>query len=347
LESPCWPKRWPKLCIRFVPGMVMEDTGCDAWFNDDKSDIDDDGPDAWPPLPATASSIVGCNDEDLGIISNRSALKRTLEQFPLPAPMKRHASAEDHNTSRSGGNEPAPVSVVSDCYRSPTDVPVDTPTLWRTTSNSSWSDDGGPTHDTGRRWRRGLGTSDREDIQQWCHCSRVGCNVPGTPIVPCKTPFEGPLADRAYEAGLMIDKDWFGKEDLLSHCSKQGTPVGFVVDLVNTDKYYAGFSEAVDGVEYQKVRIAGRTVPEWSLVEEVFDAIDHFVARRPGEFVAVHCTHGVNRTGFLVCAYLMTRGHLRQRAKAVAAFEKARGSRIDKEYLLEALLALEEGRYGP
>jgi len=340
----------------------MEDTGCDDWFNDDESDIDDSGPAASlpprPPLAATASSIVDscasnrgdnsgwCNDDDVGIISNRSVLKRTLEQFPLPAPLKRHVSAEDHN-SRIGGNEPAPASAVSDCCRSPADVPVDTPTLWRTTSNSSWSDDGGPTHDGGRKWRWGVGTSDREDIQQWCQCSRVGCNVPGTPIVPCKTPFEGPLADRAYEAGLMLDEDWFGKEDLLSHCSKQGTPVGFVVDLVNTDKYYAGFSEAVDGVEYQKVRIAGRTVPEWSLVEEVFDAIDHFVARRPGEFVAVHCTHGVNRTGFLVCAYLMTRGHLRQREKAVAAFEKARGSRIDKEYLLEALLALEEGRYGP
>lgn len=327
--------------------MVMEDTGYDYLFNDDESDIDDDGPPASLPSGSRGDEGGWCNDEDAGNFSNRSPLKRTLDQFPLPSQLKRHASAEDHNASRSGGDEHAPASVVSDCHRSPTDVPVDTPTLWRTTSNSSWSDDGGLAQDGGRKWRWGVGTSDRSDIQHWCRCSRVGCNVPGTPIVPCKTPFEGPLADRAYEAGLVLDKDWFGKEELLSHCSKQGTPVGFVVDLVNTDKYYAGFSEVSDGVEYQKVQIAGRTVPEWSLVEKVFDDIDHFVARRPGEFVAVHCTHGINRTGFLVCAYLMTRGHLRQRANAVAAFEKARGHRIDKEYLLEALLALEEGRYGP
>eukprot|EP00415_Alexandrium_ostenfeldii_P000668 UN0668 len=80
-------------------------------------------------------------------------------------------------------------------------------------------------------------------------------------------------------------------------------------------------------------------------MEEVFDMIDDFVARKPDKYVAVHCTHGINRTGFLVAMYLMTRGSVPRCRKAVATFEKARGIKMDKIYLLEALLDLQEGQY--
>lgn len=190
-----------------------------------------------------------------------------------------------------------------------------------------------------------VNSQDRADIEQWLGCTPVGWNVPGTPLVPCKTPFEGPLADRAYSAGLLTDKQWFGKAELVKKCRKQETPIGLVIDMVNTDKYYKGFSESLDGIEYQKFRIPGRTVPPREAMEEIFDAIDGFVARRPDEYVAVHCTHGVNRTGFLIAAYLMTRGHLRTRQKAVSTFEYARGMKMDKEYLIEALDMLQRGEY--
>jgi len=186
---------------------------------------------------------------------------------------------------------------------------------------------------------------DRADIEQWRGCTSIGESVAGLPIVPCKTPFEGPLAERAYAEGLIEDSDWFGKEDLLRISTEQGTPVGLVVDLVNTEKYYTGFSEQEDGVEYQKFWIPGRTVPERTVIEEIFDLVDDFVTRRPGEYVAVHCTHGVNRTGFLVAAYLMTRAHLPECKKAVKAFERARGTKMDKLYLIEALQRLEAGEY--
>uniref|UniRef100_A0A7S1RG26 Tyrosine specific protein phosphatases domain-containing protein n=1 Tax=Alexandrium catenella TaxID=2925 RepID=A0A7S1RG26_ALECA len=189
-----------------------------------------------------------------------------------------------------------------------------------------------------------ISPQDLADIKQWQEASPVGSNVPGTHIVPCKTPFEGPLADKAYAAGLIADEDWFGKDDLVKTSIDQGTPIGLVVDLVNTTKYYTGFDKSA-GIEYKKVRIPGRSVPERSVMEEVFDMIDDFVARKPDKYVAVHCTHGINRTGFLVSAYLMTRAHLPKCGGAVAAFEKARGSKMDKQYLLEALMELEEGKY--
>uniref|UniRef100_A0A7S1RFX0 Tyrosine specific protein phosphatases domain-containing protein n=1 Tax=Alexandrium catenella TaxID=2925 RepID=A0A7S1RFX0_ALECA len=247
-------------------------------------------------------------DEDSTAQGGARALKRTIDAYPPPEPPpKRYNSG-----------------------------------LNRTLSTSSWSDDGSW---AASRWQGVIGPQDQADIRQWKDCSSVGSNVPGTPIVPCKTPFEGSLANRAYEAGLIADEDWFGKDDLVQACINQGTPIGLVVDLVNTEKYYSGFSEDTDGIEYQKVRIPGRTVPERAVLEEIFDTIDDFVSRRPGEYVAVHCTHGINRTGFLVSAYLMTRAHLPKCGGAVAAFEKARGSKMDKQYLLEALMELEEGKY--
>lgn len=296
--------------------------GSEEWWNDDD------------PVDSTGNGRSEAVSDELGDgelsrqEGGRSLLKRAIEQYPPPMPLKRHASeaVDDEHASFEGDAAPQAVP------------------LWRTTSNSSWSDDSAPSQRPSQ-WQGGVGATDRADIRQWRECSRIGNNVPGTPIVPCKTPFEGPLANRAWEAGLMADEDWFGKDDLLRLCAEQGTPIGLVVDLVNTRKYYAGFSEEMDGVEYQKIQIPGRTVPERSVIEEVFDLIDAFVARRPGEYVAMHCTHGINRTGFLVSAYLMTRAHLKQRSRAVAAFEKARGSKMDKEYLLEALRELEEGTY--
>lgn len=220
------------------------------------------------------------------------------------------------------------------------------PPLQRWTSGASSASQGSNEGWAQQPWGvNEIGQQDKDDIQQWRECTPIGSNVPRTSIVPCKTPFEGSLADRAYAGGLIEDSDWFGREDLIRLCEEQGTPIGLVIDLVNTNKYYAGFHDGLHGVEYHKVRIPGRQVPERAVLESVFDLIDEFVARRPEEYVAIHCTHGINRTGFLVAVYLMTRADVPTARKAVTAFEKARGTKIDKDYLLKALLQLEAGMY--
>lgn len=207
-------------------------------------------------------------------------------------------------------------------------------------NGDTWTSQASTWHATGGA----ISPADKADIQQWLGCTRLGQNVPGTNIVPCKTPFEGPLANRAHASGILPDDEWFGKAELVQAGEAQGTPIGLVIDLVNTTKYYTGFTKS-DGVEYRKMAIPGRTVPERRLVDAVCDLIDEFWNREPNKYVAIHCTHGVNRTGFLVAAYLMTRTKKRKSSKAVAAFEKARGMKMDKEYLLDALSQLEEGNY--
>eukprot|EP00439_Symbiodinium_sp_Y106_P022006 s3513_g2.t1 len=104
-----------------------------------------------------------------------------------------------------------------------------------TTSNQSWSD----WKWNGWQWGEGRGLSgrDRSDLQEWLQCSNVGARVPGTHIVPCKTPLEGWMADCAYDSGLLQDDMWFGKEDLLQHCRDIGAPVGLVIDLAAPSEF--------------------------------------------------------------------------------------------------------------
>ena len=50
----------------------------------------------------------------------------------------------------------------------------------------------------------------------------------------------------------------------------------------------------------------------------------------------MHCTHGQNRTGYIVCYYLCNE-HDVDLDVAMQAFGEARGLRIDKNYLIEDL----------
>jgi len=309
---------WVLCCETSTAAMASEETGGQDWYED--SGGADSWQDDWQGKEWNGGS--SCSRP-----ASRS-WKRARDDYPPPEPPhKRRWTREE------SWKEPAEQN------------------RWNRNSSSSWSDDSSAAKGWGQSWNQssshrwsGIQPGDRADIEQWVGCSRVGKPVPGTPIVPCKTPFEGDLANRAYDHGLVEDADWFGKEDLLKVCEEQGTPLGLVIDLVNTSKYYAGYDES-DDVEYRKVRIPGRTVPDRDVIEEVFDCIDDFVERRPNHYVAVHCTHGINRTGFLVSAYLMTRANLPQCKQAVSTFETARGEKIDKQYLLEALMSLEQGLY--
>ena len=64
---------------------------------------------------------------------------------------------------------------------------------------------------------------------------------------------------------------------------------------------------------------------------------------QPNEYIGVHCTHGKNRTGYMIINY-MCREKGVGLDEAMAAFEASRYPlKIDKEHLLVDL----RKRYGP
>lgn len=186
-----------------------------------------------------------------------------------------------------------------------------------------------------------ISEQDRADIIQWQGCSKIGKPIPGTLLIPVKTPLEGPLETKAIQDGLIKAEDSFKRTDLVKLLRDEGIEPGLIIDLVNTDKYYKGFS-AGEGIEYRKIKIPGRSVPPPKDVKMVIDIIDEYLKRRPSKnhHVVVHCTHGLNRTGFFCTAYLLlrtTEGRGMSAQQAVEVFEKARGMTMDKQYLIDTL----------
>ncbi|KJH53399.1 mRNA capping enzyme, catalytic domain protein [Dictyocaulus viviparus] len=57
---------------------------------------------------------------------------------------------------------------------------------------------------------------------------------------------------------------------------------------------------------YRKIPLAGHgTSPTQEETDRFVRLVQGFVRDHPGEIVGVHCTHGFNRTGFLIAAYLV------------------------------------------
>ena len=97
------------------------------------------------------------------------------------------------------------------------------------------------------------------------------------------------------------------------------------MDLTNSNKYYNGARDfAARGVEYLKIREPGHSeVPKRESVTRFCQAVSAFLRSNPQRYVAVHCTHGLNRTGFMIVSLLVDAMGYNLEA-AVAAFAIAR-----------------------
>lgn len=170
-----------------------------------------------------------------------------------------------------------------------------------------------------------------------------------SPLVPCKSPLEGPLHGLAAKKGLTLSK--FDRKDLLALCQSSGSEVGLVVDLEGTGRFYPGF-QPEDGVEYARFQVPEGEVPDASLLHTVLRAIDSFDRRQSAvvkeghqkKAVAIHCSDGVGRTGYFTIAHLLLRSQEEHFSldEAVRCFELARGCRFDDRQLLDGLEMLAE-----
>ncbi|KAJ8525591.1 hypothetical protein ON010_g15523 [Phytophthora cinnamomi] len=111
-----------------------------------------------------------------------------------------------------------------------------------------------------------------------------------------------------------------------------------IIDLTNTFKYYNGYEEFEDsGVHYVKLRIEGFNGPPAAKdVAKFMEIVDEFVEKEPEGAIAVHCTHGLNRTGYLIVNYLVERMDLTV-TQALEAFKVARPPGLIKHMYVEEL----------
>ncbi|GLE07672.1 hypothetical protein PINS_up018275 [Pythium insidiosum] len=117
-----------------------------------------------------------------------------------------------------------------------------------------------------------------------------------------------------------------------------GHDIRLVIDLTNTGKYYDGAVEFAESpIEYVKLSIEGfKAAPRRHDVDKFVAIVDEFLGRVPDGNIGVHCTHGLNRTGFLIVSYLVERCEYSLQ-DALQAFSDARPPGLIKHMYIEEL----------
>ena len=84
------------------------------------------------------------------------------------------------------------------------------------------------------------------------------------------------------------------------------------------------------GVKYCKIFTKGHEVPDKGVVDKFYKAVEGM----EGKMIGVHCTHGLNRTGYLICRYMVEKMGL-DPGEAIQAFDVARGHKQERGNYLE------------
>ncbi|VDO73346.1 unnamed protein product [Onchocerca flexuosa] len=120
---------------------------------------------------------------------------------------------------------------------------------------------------------------------------------------------------------------------------EKGIQVGLIIDLTDTDRYYE--RNDIEGmcILYEKINCPGRGFIERDDLVDAFNAIvDTFLELNADNemMIGVHCTNGVNRSGYLICRFLIDRLGWSSH-DAIDAFERTRGYPIERGSYVQAL----------
>lgn len=137
--------------------------------------------------------------------------------------------------------------------------------------------------------------------------------------------------------GQVAEENRFHPSMLSNYLKSLKVKMGLLVDLTNTSRFYDRNDIEKEGIKYMKLQCKGHgECPSREVTERFIRQCDNFLEKNPEELIGVHCTHGFNRTGFLICAFLVEKMDWSAEA-AVAAFSRARAPGIYKEDYLKEL----------
>ncbi|XP_067657170.1 RNA/RNP complex-1-interacting phosphatase-like isoform X2 [Haliotis asinina] len=167
---------------------------------------------------------------------------------------------------------------------------------------------------------------------RWENYTALGNVIKGTRIVCFKVPLKYALVQK------LPEDERFTPSALVKKMADSGHNLGLVIDLTFTRKYY-NFKELTDkGVQYEKIFTKGHEVPNDFVFGRFAHVIDEYLEQSTdsSSVIGIHCTHGVNRTGYLVCRYMVESLSMPP-DDAIAAFNEARGHELERENYIEDL----------
>ncbi|KFK37510.1 hypothetical protein AALP_AA4G266600 [Arabis alpina] len=168
--------------------------------------------------------------------------------------------------------------------------------------------------------------------QGWLDCPGFGLEI------GCIIPSKVPLSE-SYNQNVPPGKRYSFKQ-VVRNQGVHGRKLGLVIDLTNTTRYYPTLDLKKDGIKHVKVACKGRdAVPDNVSVNTFVNEVMEFIRnqRHTMKYILVHCTHGHNRTGFMIVHYLMRSAPNMNVTQALKIFSDARPPGIYKKDYIDAL----------
>ncbi|GMS83514.1 hypothetical protein PENTCL1PPCAC_5689, partial [Pristionchus entomophagus] len=194
--------------------------------------------------------------------------------------------------------------------------------------------------------------------REWANYTKCGEVVPTTPFLP----FKAPLSEERFKRHPELEEHTI--VSLIKDLSSKGIRLTTVIDLTLPFFYETEYLEDFD-VRYEKIRINNQE-PRWYQVKKFLEICDEFAEQQfkrkrewdirqqerkergeeeeyyMYEVIGVHCTRGVNRTGYMICRAMIERMNYTAE-DAVALFNQARGHNMT-EFMPELKAAEEKKR---
>ncbi|EDW65142.1 mRNA-capping enzyme [Drosophila virilis] len=177
---------------------------------------------------------------------------------------------------------------------------------------------------------------------RWLYCPRKSDIIIAERFLAFKTPLNQSFQDK------MPIECTFRPEMLFDYCKTLKLKLGLWIDLTNTKRFYDRSTVEERGAQYIKLQCRGHgETPSPEQTHSFIELVDNFINERPFDVIAVHCTHGFNRTGFLIISYMVERLDCSVEA-ALAVFANARPPGIYKQdYINELFRRYEDEEDAP
>ncbi|CAO1416991.1 unnamed protein product [Diamesa serratosioi] len=167
---------------------------------------------------------------------------------------------------------------------------------------------------------------------RWLDYKPVGEVIPGTRFICFKVPLR-------VEMFTSIPNERHTTHDVLESIPN----LGMIVNLTNTqnDTKYYNPRDWPATVNYLWLKTEGHVTPARHLLLQFCREINKFVKNDPDRLIGIHCTHGVNRTGFFVCAYMVLCLNIKPN-DALKFFADGRGHKLERNNYIDAVVSYKD-----
>lgn len=135
---------------------------------------------------------------------------------------------------------------------------------------------------------------------RWLNCPRRAITLVQNKFLAFKTPLSSSFNSQVPEA-CRFTVDMF-----FAFLKSERLKLGLWIDLTNTTRFYDERSVKKYQCKYVKLQCRGHgETPSTEQTKAFVKLCKNFILYNPLDIIGVHCTHGFNRTGFLIVSYLV------------------------------------------